>query len=50
MIEAGKMYNDYSKEELDVLPQLPLNVLEQYKGKKVPYMWDGETWQWVMID
>ena len=47
-IQVGKMYNDYTKEELAVLPQLPSNIVNS--GKKVPYMWDGKEWQWVMID
>lgn len=47
-IQIGKMYDQYSKEELALLPQLPANVTGT--GQKVPYMWDGHQWQWVMID
>lgn len=50
MIEIGKMYNEYSEKELEFLPQIPFEVLQKYEGKTIPYMWDGKTWQWVLID
>jgi len=47
-IEVGKMYNEYTEEELALLPQLPLRITQT--GKKVPYMWDGHLWMNVLID
>lgn len=48
VIEIGKMYKDYTKEELALLPQLPAHIVNS--GKNVPFMWDGQNWCWVMID